>query len=203
MRYSKGVAKKRSLNKTTTQKPYWPKYHDSWSMSLCPRKNGWKTRYISWFQDMKCRYQTPGARDAKKQISNLKVCIYYSYCMFYTVVHVTVDLERKGFWLRFSRKRNFSWKLTHESAICLFRLNFKQRLVWLIRNLQWPSVWVWSNIIWINIRSLEVSFEIQPKEAITQNSRENLPFRLNFKPNPFVWRSASTCTNKNLYFFSK
>ena len=140
MKYSKDVAKKRSLNKTTTQKPYWPKYHDSWSMSLCPRKNGWKTRYISWFQDMKCRYQTPWARDAKKTISNLKVCIYYSYCMFYTVVHVIVDLEREGFWLRFSRKRNFSWKLTHESAICLFRLNFKQRLVWLIRNLQWPSV---------------------------------------------------------------
>ena len=43
------------------------------------------------------------------------------------------------------------------------------------------------------LRWLGVPFEIQPKEAIRQNSRGKLPFWLNFKQNASIWRSASTC----------
>ena len=50
---------------------------------------------------------------------------------------------------------------------------------------------LWSSIMWNHIRWPEVSFEIQPNEAI----RQNLRFWLNLKRNLSVLRSASICTN--------
>ena len=50
---------------------------------------------------------------------------------------------------------------------------------------------LWSSIMWNHIWLPEVSFEIQPNEAI----RQNLRFWLNFKRNLSVRRTASICTN--------
>ena len=143
---------------------------------------------------MKCRYQTPWARDAKKPISNLKVCIYYSYCMFYTLWWYTSNKILKGKGYVWDSAENalfpeifdiasFSWISNGTPSPLSFILPWtstRQRLVW-----------VWSSIRhWVT-------------EGFVRNSakRKKMPFWLIFKPNPFVWRSASTCKNKNLYFF--